>query len=213
VAGDRDRMVGLDELLDTGEHPPLRPRPVRLERRPFDRRWWLRTTLASAGIATALYGVLVLFRIGVPYPLLLVTMFAIAILRGTLQQVHDEPLPAEVTGIGLEPVDRRSHPGPIDALRYSVSSSDGLRFAVGRWEDRLLRGERDGSRFAGLVTPRLGELVDERLRQRYGITRASDPDRVRRMLGEPVWAMLHGPQSRVPGPRDVASVIAKVEEL
>jgi len=61
--------------------------------------------------------------------------------------------------------------------------ADGMLAAVRHWDRRLA----DTDRGLGVA---LGELADERLRQRHGLTRASDPARARALLGEPVWALL-----------------------
>ena len=203
-----DRMVGLDELFDAAPAPRERQKAP-----PFSPLWWLWRFLAALGISAAIYLVLYVIRIGVPPPLIVVTVLAILVLREALAQLADEPLPTEVTGAGMAQTVPDEVTGPLEGLRYSVAATDGVRFAVGRWEDRLLWGDRDGSRFVAAVVPRLGEVVDERLRQRYGITIGSDPVRARRLVGEQLWMFLHAPPSRAINPQDVASIVAKVEEL
>jgi len=201
-------MVGLDELFEVAPAPREKPKaPV------FSPVWWGKQALIAAGATVAITLVLYAVRIGVPWPLTFVTALAVVVLREALHQLAEEPLPTEVTGAGLAATVPDELSGPLAGLRYSVSATDGIRFAVGRWEDRLLWGDRDRSRFLGAVVPRLGELVDERLRQRHGITRASDPVRARRLIGDQVWMFLHAPPSRGVGPQDVASIVAKVEEL
>jgi len=90
---------------------------------------------------------------------------------------------------------------------------DGLWAAVSRWDNRLGWTYRDPARFDSQVRPLLGELVDERLRQRYGFTRASDPQRARAVLGEPLWTFLATPVTRSPTPRDLAEVARQMEAL
>jgi hypothetical protein len=213
---ERERMVGIDELLDLGGEPladPAEDKPVRVRRR-FDGRWWLVKTAQSLGIGAAVWALLYVARFSVPYPLVAAVVMAIVVLYGGLVEVREEPLPPEVTGRGLPlVVDEAGNPGPVGSLRNSVLTSDGLRYAVGRWEDRFVWGERDPHRFAQLVVPRLADIVDERLRQRHSLTRAGDAARVRELLGEDLWAFLHNPPARVPDPRVVASIIARVEEL
>jgi hypothetical protein len=203
-----DRMVGLDELFEAGPAPRERLKPD-----AFTGRWWVRTGFIALGLAAALFVVLYVVRLGIPFPLIAVTVLAILVLRAALQLVADEPLPTEVTGAGIEPVKPDEFAGPLEGLRFSVTATDGLRFAISRWDDRLVWGDRDASRFGSIVVPRIGELVDERLRQRHGITRASSPARARELLGDEAWAFLHAPLSHGYGPRDVASIIAKVEAL
>ena len=203
-----DRMVGLDELFEVAPAPREKPRaPV------FSAVWWGKKALVAAGATVAITLVLYAVRIGVPWPLTFVTALAVVVLREALQQLAEEPLPTEVTGAGMAATVPDELTGPLEGLRYSVSATDGVRFAVGRWEDRLLWGDRDRARFLGAVVPRIGELVDERLRQRHGITRDSDLARARFLMGDEVWMFLHAPPSRGISPQDVASIVAKVEEL
>jgi len=223
-----DRMVRLDELFDQqggmDEFGSLvRRQPERDDRPPLaTARWWIVHVFAALALATVIFGLLRFMRLSVPYPLITVTVLAIFVLRQVLGEISaraQHPLPDAVTGRGIEP----TPPGFVDArqqerdqavgLRQSVGPSDGLKFAVGRWEDRLSWSERDPDRFGTLVVPRLRELVDERLRQRHGLTCRSDPRRARQVLGEEVWAVLYGPVTRKLDPRDVASVVARLESI
>jgi hypothetical protein len=90
---------------------------------------------------------------------------------------------------------------------------DGLRHAVKRWEARLDWCHTDAGAFNRKVVPALGEIVDERLRQRHGITRASDPARARHLVGEPLWNFLSTPVRRPPAPRELANLIAWMERI
>ena len=206
-----DEVVGLDELFDPDE-----PGEELAPARPFGPRWWVRRILVAVAVTLLLWVVLLALRIGVPYVLVFVGILAVTVLHEVLRQVTADSLPSEVTGRGM--AQTRDRPtGPLEQLRHSVGPTDGLRFAIGRWEDRLLWGERDTGRFAGLVVPRMAELVNERLRQRHGITLASAPEQARQLTGEELWNLLHSPSNpgrgRSLGPRDVASIVAKVEEL
>lgn len=90
---------------------------------------------------------------------------------------------------------------------------DGLRGAVKRWETRLEWCYADNGAYSRKVVPLLGEIVDERLRQRHGITRASDPARARKLIGDPLWTFLAGPGRRPPAPRELAILIAWMERI
>ena len=90
---------------------------------------------------------------------------------------------------------------------------DGLHIAVREWERQLEWSQSDAAKFASHVLPTLAELTDERLRQRRGFTRASDPQRARELLGEPLWRFLAGPGRRGPKPRDLAEHVARMEQL
>ena len=203
-----DRNVGLDELFDVAPAPKEKA-PVR----PFGGRWWLRRAIAALIVSAGVFVVFYVVRVGVPFPLIVATVLAIMVVHGALVLVQDNPLPAEVTGRGAEvTVDDHLH-GPLTGLRNSVAPTDGVRYAINRWDDRLSWGERDGARFAAIVLPRLADLIDERLRQRHGFTAKSDPEQARAILGEDVWRFMTQPGTRAAAPRDVASIIAVVEGL
>ncbi|MFC4148313.1 hypothetical protein ACFO0M_18835 [Micromonospora mangrovi] len=96
---------------------------------------------------------------------------------------------------------------------WNWSARDALRAAINGWERPLDRCAGNRERFTERVLPRIGELADERLRQRHGITRESDPARARTLLGEPLWSFLDTPPRRPPSPRDLAVIVAELEKL
>ena len=203
-----DPNVGLDELFDVAPAPKEKA-PLR----PFGARWWLRRVIAALVVSGGIFVVLYVIRVGLPFLLIASTVLAVMVVHGALAMVQDDPLPPEVTGKGLEvTVDDHLH-GPLEGLRHSVAPTDGVRYAINRWDDRLSWGERDGARFASIVLPRLADLIDERLRQRHGFTAKADPARARALLGEDAWRFMTQPETRAAAPRDVASVIAIVEGL
>jgi hypothetical protein len=203
-----DPNVGLDELFEAAPAPK-----DKAPARPFGPRWWLRRVIAALLVSGGVFVVLYVIRVGLPFLLIVVTALAIMVLHGALGLVHDDPLPSEVTGQGMQvTVDDHLH-GPLEGLRHSVAPTDGVRFAINRWDDRLSWGERDAQRFATIVLPRLADLIDERLRQRHGFTAKADLARARAILGEDVWQFMTQRAGRVASPRDVASIIAKVEGL
>jgi hypothetical protein len=51
------------------------------------------------------------------------------------------------------------------------------------------------------------------LRQRHGLTRASDPARARDLLGDHAWAIIHGYLDAAPPPADVVRAVASIESL
>ncbi|MEV6924682.1 hypothetical protein AB0M46_09250 [Dactylosporangium sp. NPDC051485] len=216
-----ERVVGLDELFDTGRSAP-RPdaRPTRRPSRPFDTRWWIRRVFIAVALTSVGCGVLYVVGYSVSYPLVLLSIVAIQVMREALVQVHADLLPPAVTGAGLRPV----HPPKEGAaarddrptrreLRDAIPAGDGILLAVAKWNDRLVWGERDPGRFAALVVPRFTDLVDARLRERHGITLAAAPEQARELVGEELWQLLHYTPSRVPSPQDLASIVAKVEAL
>ncbi|WP_027341683.1 hypothetical protein [Hamadaea tsunoensis] len=91
--------------------------------------------------------------------------------------------------------------------------ADGLRQALRRWETRLDWCHGDTGAFNRKLRTALVEIVDERLRQRHGITRESDPARARQVLGEPLWTFLAEPVRRPPSPRELTNLIAWMERI
>ena len=85
--------------------------------------------------------------------------------------------------------------------------------AVARWDRRLDWGTTNAERFGSAVARRLGELADERLRQRYGLTRASDPARARDLPGDHAWAIIHAQLDAAPPPTEVMRAVASIESL
>ena len=209
-----EQVVGLDELFEGGRQSPRRePGPARRASRSFDGRWWIRRLFVAVALTTVGWGVLWVAGYIVSYPLVLLTIVAIQVLREVLSIVHADELPVAVTGAGLAPARAPDERTPPRQLRDAVPSGDGIRMAVAKWDDRFVWGERDPGRFAAVVVPRLSDVVDARLRQRHGITIAGAPEQARKLVGEELWQLLHYTPSRVPSPQDIASIVAKVEAL
>jgi hypothetical protein len=99
------------------------------------------------------------------------------------------------------------------ADRSDQSADDALRSAVRGWQQRLTWADGSSDRFARVVLPRLRDLADERLRQRHGVTRASDPDRARELLGEPAWSLLADSSDRSPTLTEYAAVASGLEKI
>jgi hypothetical protein len=112
---------------------------------------------------------------------------------------------------GLRPPPAGRHAGRYHEERPSVP--DGLHSAISRWDVMLDWCHTDVARFNRRVLPRLGELVDERLRQKHGITRASDPQAAQRLLGEALWSFVTMPSRRPPNPRDLDQIVTALEKL
>ncbi|MCX4474323.1 hypothetical protein C5N14_24815 [Micromonospora sp. MW-13] len=96
---------------------------------------------------------------------------------------------------------------------YHWAARDALRAAINGWERPLDWSSGRPERFAERILPRLGELADERLRQRHGVTRESDPARARALLGERLSTFLDTPPRRTPSSRDLAAIVAELEKI
>ncbi|HCT75838.1 MAG TPA: hypothetical protein DGT23_04450 [Micromonosporaceae bacterium] len=112
---------------------------------------------------------------------------------------------------GLRPPPRSRQAGRHHEERVTVA--DGLQLAISRWDTMLDWCHTDVSRFNRRVLPKLGELVDERLRQRHGITRVSDPEQARAVLGDPLWTYVTMPLRRPPHPRELDQIVTALEKL
>jgi hypothetical protein len=194
VRGPRGERVTLDQLFaDSEQHVTDLERP---------RRRWLRDGLFALGLAAAIYVVIRVFGFVVPYPVLAGTALACLLLRRALQAVP----------VGEPPVAMYSPVwGVDDGVRFAPA--DGLVRAVQRWEARFGWTDRDHVRYSAAVRPRLQELVDERLRQRHGITVRTDPTSARALLGDKLWTFLYGAVERSPTPRELAVIVAEMEKL
>ncbi|MGA8116591.1 MAG: hypothetical protein WCA46_23375, partial [Actinocatenispora sp.] len=71
--------------------------------------------------------------------------------------------------------------------------------------------------FNRTVRSQLVRLVDERLRHAYGIdlggTGAGGEDRVRALLGDPLWTFLTGPAGPAPRPAEMSDLVGGIERL
>lgn len=199
MSGARERRsdAGIDDLLSLGEEPTwtVEDAPARS---PL---WWwvLNGLLVAAATAATVAGLRV---VGVRVPVLLVVaaFVALRVVHRVLDDVAPPPLPRPRRRSGAD----GDPPG---------AALDGLRAAAGRWERLLVGAHADPERFSRTVLPVLTDLCDERLRQRHGISRVSEPQRARQVLGEPLWRLLAGldrPPTKV---RELAAHLETLEKL
>jgi hypothetical protein len=194
----RDELdASLDDLL--GVEAPAIPAK--------ERPWLFRSALVAFAAAAVGYTAFRAFDLAAPFPLLLAVCMGVVIIRRAVS-VTAEPYP-------LRTRDLVGPPGPAMMIEVSgwYDGSDGAIYGVRTWEQRLDWAVSAPERFTMTVAGRLGELADERLRQRYGFTRADDPARAERLLGERLWILIHDEPQRVPSHRDVAAAIGALEQL
>jgi len=177
-------MTSLDDLLERGASDSA------TSRSRSHLRWAVKAALASAALAAALVVVLIVLGFRLSYPVAAAAMFAALSLHRVVDGLRAPRRHRRVDNLEREP---------------GRGNRDGLWPAVNRWHVRL------GRRRA--LQPSLAELVDERLRQRHGCTRAEDPDRARTLLGEKLWSYLADPAARTPSPRELAALLTTVEAL
>ncbi|MFU8849595.1 hypothetical protein ACNAW0_01170 [Micromonospora sp. SL1-18] len=165
-------------------------------------RWVPRTLAATA--AAVVVVVAGLRAVGLQVSLWIIVAGVLALLAVRRVTAALSPPPPLPSGGGA--------PAGEEPGAWNWAAQDALRTAINGWERPLDWCAGDRERFTTRVLPRLGELADERLRQKHGVTRESDPARARALLGEPLWAFL-GTPSRPPSPRQLAAIVAELEKL
>lgn len=193
-----ERGASIDDLLGSAEEIAA---PA--ARRPRSGLGWLLRTLLAAGGLTAVTVVgLRVFGVGLPVLAIFAGYLALLALRRLVGGVAPPPHPA---ALPRDPA--------FDDGTYRWGAEDALGGAVHRWARQIAWARDNPQRFASQAHPLLVELVDERLRQRHGVSRSTDPERARTLLGEPLWTFLATPPKRSPAPRDLVALVAEVEKI
>jgi hypothetical protein len=190
--------VSLDDLFSARDEPVEETTEVAVDKPRSRALWLLRNGLLVAAASTVTVAALRAGNLHAPLLLIVAAFVCLRLILLAVSDVSPPPLPKRPAGGSGS----RSGPG-----------SDALRAAVRRWERTLDRAHADPDLYSRNVLPVLAELADERLRLRHGITRATDPDRARALLGEELWALLHEPPDRVPKPREIAAASDRLESL
>ncbi|MFU8870612.1 hypothetical protein [Micromonospora sp. SL4-19] len=190
--------TSIDDLLSF-EEPAERPSGSRGGRA----RWVLRTLAVIAAIVVVV--VVGLRAAGFQISLWIIVAGALAVVAVRRVTAALSPPPPPRAG-GRAPAGEEPD-------TWNWAARDALRAAVNGWAWPLDWSNTRPERFASVILPRLGELTDERLRLKHGVTRESDPVRARALLGERVWTFLETPPRRTPSPRDLAVIVAELEKL
>ncbi|GIE86752.1 hypothetical protein [Actinoplanes regularis] len=186
---------GLEELFGMTAPPPAAAPKARRRRSPA-----LRVVGNVALVAAVTVVVVAALRAGsVQAPLLLVVALIAGLRLITIAATAVRP--------------PRPMKGHANAGNAAARATDSLRATVRRWEQTLDKAHSDSDTYARNVLPVLGELADERLRLRHGLTRASDPRRARQLLGEEAWAVLSDPGRRGLKTRDLETYVQAMERL
>jgi hypothetical protein len=196
-------MTSLDDLLTYDEPEPERP-----TRSGSDALWWwlLKASGIAALVAGVGYGIARLAGYSVPFLLLFMVVLCLEMLYTLVQWIRPRPLPTTLVRASTE---------LVSADQETGRGQDGLYLATARWDTRLawVRLQGDKGQFSRTVQPLLIGIIDERLRQRHGVLRTSDPARARALIGEQLWAFVTVPATKNPSPREVAGVIALMEAI
>lgn len=191
--------TSIDDLLAFEEEAaPAGPQEGGSRARPV-----LRALAVAAAVVAVLLVGLRAVGLQVSLPVLVAGVLAVLAVRRVTALLAPPPPP---------PPAGRMATGEEDGS-YRWTSRDALRAAINGWERPLDWSSGNRERFTERILPRLGELADERLRQRHGLTRDSDPTRARALLGDQLWSFLATPSRRPPSPRDVAAIVAELEKI
>jgi hypothetical protein len=193
--------TSIDDLLRHDEEPPPPPKRVVTT----GAGWWTRTLLMAAGLAAVAVFGMRMAGLTLAIPLAFAGCLALLLLRRVVALVAPPPL----AKMGLRRV-----VGEENGSYNWRNSQDALRVAVHRWEVPLGWSRReDLDRYLRTVPKMLRELADERLRQRHGLTIASDPKSARVLLGEELWTLLTTRVKRPVAPRELAASVSRLEKL
>jgi hypothetical protein len=191
--------TSIDDLLSFDEEPAA---PA-AEARGGTVRAVLRTLASAAAVVVVVLVALRAVGLQLSLWILIAGVLAVLAVRRVTRALSPPPPPRA----GGRP------PAGEEPGSWNWAARDALRAAINGWERPLDWCAGNGARFTDRVLPRIGELADERLRQRHGITRESDPTRARALLGEPLWSFLGTPARRPPSPRELAVIVAELEKL
>ncbi|WP_433390083.1 hypothetical protein [Micromonospora sp. KLBMP9576] len=163
----------------------------------------IRALAALAAVVVVLVAGLRVVGLRVSLPVLVVGVVALFLVRRVVAALTPPPPPNS---------GGRASAGDDDGT-WNWGARDALRTAVNGWEAPLDWSATRPERFTKVILPRLGELADERLRQRHGVTRESDPARARALLSDRLWTFLESRPRRTPSPRDLAAIVAELEKI
>jgi hypothetical protein len=104
-------------------------------------------------------------------------------------------------------------PGAMSVAEFDHDGSDGVEDGIRIWARRMEWGLTSSRRYELTLAGRLGDLADQALRRRYGITRATDPARARQLLGERVWRAVHPPPQWMPSELELAAVVGQLAQV
>lgn len=191
--------TSIDDLLAFEEEAaPAGPQARRSRARPV-----LRSLAWAAAVVAVLLVGLRAVGLQISLPVLIAGVLAVLAVRRITALLAPPP---------PQPAGGRVVTGEEDGS-YNWDTRDALRTAINRWERPLDWSTTRAERFTDVVLPRLGELADERMRLKHGVTRESDPARARVLLGDRLWTFLETPPRRTPSPRDLAAIVAELEKI
>jgi hypothetical protein len=103
-------------------------------------------------------------------------------------------------------------PDPLPELAPNETRDEGFLLLTSL-ESRLSWGGSDPDRFRDRVRPELVELAADLLRTRRGIDLRTEPDRARRILGEPLWQLITRTPTRSPSRAELSRLVDALERI
>jgi hypothetical protein len=188
-------VTRLDDLLTYDDHA-RRPR----RRSSGVVRKVLTPVIVAVTISVVAHLVLVGTRVGVSFALVFATVTALVALRYTLRALDIQKLPQ--TLLASAPVRHMVQP-----------KTDGMSEAARSWNNRLEFAHDDSGRLDRLIRPAFVDIINERIRLGHGITRGSDPELFRQLVGPELWKFMTMPVPRRFSPHMIATLVAQMEEL
>jgi hypothetical protein len=184
-------------VMTPGKRDPMRKPYQPLKITPG---WVIGMVLVALAAGDVLWRMLQVVQIRLPYGMTDALVLAVAFGYRVAVAVHGppEPFPPAPSAPTTEMSDR-----PFTAIR--------------RWEDRLAWTHDDAVSFDRTVRERLAALVDERLRIDHGTDLAGagpgGTQRVRALLGDPLWTLLTEPTERAPSRAQLTESVRTMERL
>jgi len=103
-------------------------------------------------------------------------------------------------------------PDPLPTTPPEEDRDEGL-LLLSSLESRLSWGAIDADRFRDRVRPELVDLAADLLRTRRGVDLRTEPDRARRILGEPLWQLITRPPERSPSRAELSRLVDAMERI
>lgn len=196
--------TSIDDLLSAEEERRPRRSPHRDSARGGPLRLLLRNLAGAGAVVVVVVAGLRAAGLQMSLPVLVAAVLALFVVRQVVRALRPPP--------ASPPVHLALH-DPAELHASAGDQHDALRAAINSWENPLGWAANRAERFNGTILPRLGELADERIRLRHGVTRGSDPARARVLLGDRLSTFLEHPPRRPPPPRELAAIVAELEKL
>lgn len=196
--------TSIDDLFSGAEERGPKRRPHRESARDQPLRLLLRNLAGAGAVVVVVVAGLRAVGLQVSLPVLVAGVLALFLVRQVVRTLRPPPAAPAVHLPLFDPAELRGQRG---------DQHDALRAAINSWEGPLDWSATRAKRFNGTILPRLGELADERIRLRHGVTRGSDPARARVLLGDRLSTFLEHPPRRPPSPRELAAIVAELEKL